>query len=302
MSYSHRYKTLFEVQILHEFFLNNGTEAFDEMNPAKQQERLRNYVYRNFLEVIPTAGTRKVLQNQRMLLRTSNDGFSVVVTTHFPEPDEFVPVIDIADDLELRFLVKVHDPQFENYTDLEIVKKEIFLFANAKPAGIGEMEYIPLKGTGSPLITNAFRMDEGDSADLLKNIPDPEAIGTFGLFVFRMKSDVEMEAGSETPYDITAPGGLVRETPRQFVIEFANRSTIWKYYYTNTPYYAETTGTHPLTRNGFINITVSNLDFKKSDPNAPDPDPANFQDYHYPGPDVRNLEKEDDQYYSAIFI
>ena len=301
MSYSLTYKTLFEIDVLHDCYLNSGTDAFGSMSQETQSTMLRNYAFQSFIEIVPTAATRAILEDQRMLFRSDSKSLKILVTT--TPADQFLPLIPINDNLELKFLVKIRDPFFENYTDLTFVKNELFVFSNVKPTGAPTgFPFIKLSTDPGP-VTNNFRMSTGISENLVKNIPVEERIGLFGLLLLRMHGQ------TGTDYDIpqisATPGvaARVRTTPLRFEIEFANRSTIWKYYFKNSQYYAETTTAKPLTKNGYLEITPAALVLKHTDPDVVvDPDDIDLESYYYPAPDVRRIEGTSGNFNSVIYI
>ncbi|WP_343605893.1 hypothetical protein [Fluviicola sp.] len=310
MSYSQIYRTLFELQVLHEYYLNSGPDPFRGMDPKQQKLMFKNYAYNGFLQVIPTAQTRKVMDNQKLLLRSNQRGLQVVAQV---EPTaagvDAKPFIPLADDLELHFLVKINDPAFEIYTDLTLVKNEIFYFANVPPPGMvppDEFPDLPVASEqeSSPeYISDAYRLDDVFSKNVLKgmNISREDQIGLLGVVVLRMHGKVLDE--EQIPHDITDADGKVPADPITFVMEFANRSTIWKYYFQNSDYYAETATPKPLTRNGYIVIDSPQLVLKNKDPDINEDDyQFNLDSYYYPAPDVQKAEIKAGQFYSVIYI
>lgn len=301
MSYSQTYRTLFELQVLHEYYLNNGPDLFRSMSPQQQQLMFKNYAFNGFLQVIPTAQTRKVMENQKLLLRAGNRGLEVIALVEETAPGiPAKPFIPLADDVELHFLVKINDPAFEIYTDLTLVKKELFFFSNIKPAGApSNFPDLPIASEQvitPEYISNAYRMDELVSANVVKTmqISREDQIGLLGVVVLRMHG---------TPHKITNDSGEVPVTPIAFVMEFANRSTIWKYYFQNSDYYAETTSPKPLTRNGYVVIDPPQLILRNKDPEILSENyEFDLAPYYFPAPDVRKAEIEAGIFYSVIYI
>jgi hypothetical protein len=301
MSYSQLYRTLADVQILHEYYLNSGPESFRGMEINQQRLMFKNYAFNGFLQVIPTVQTRHVLENQKLLLRTNPLGLQLLAQVEPAITNEPAkPFIPLANDLELHFLVKIGDPAFEIYTDLTLIKNEIFYFANIKPAGAPPnfpvLPVAPDQEADPEYISNAYRLDETISKNVLEKmqISPEDQFGLLGVLVLKMHG---------TPHQITDNNGDVPATPITFVMEFANRSTIWKYYFQNSDYYAETTSPKPLTRNGYIVIDQSQLTLRNKNPEIQSEDYVfDLNPYYYPAPDVRKAEIEAGIFYSVIYI
>lgn len=310
MSYSQIYRTLFELQVLHEYYLNSGPDPFRGMDSLQQKQMFKNYAYNGFLQILPTAQTRKMMDNHKLLLRSNQRGLQLVAQVQpTATGTNAKPFISLADDLELHFLVKINDPAFEIYTDLTLVKNELFYFANIPPPGMVSPDDFP----GLPIaseqesapeyISDAYRLNTTLTGDVLKamNISREDQIGLLGVVVFRMHGEV-LDPDKE-PHDITDADGKVPADPIAFVMEFANRSTIWKYYFQNSDYYAETATPKPLTRNGYITIDPPQLVLKNKDPEVnPDDYQFNLDSYYYPAPDVQKAEVKAGQFYSVIYI
>ena len=301
MSCSQLYRTLADVQVLHEYYLNNGPDPFRGMDANQQRLMFKNYAFNGFLQVIPTAQTRRIMQNRKLLLRTNPVGLQVLAQVEPAMPNEpATPFISLDNDLELNFLVKIGDPAFEIYTDLTLKKKEIFFFSNIKPAGsppdFPPLPVLPDQGDDPQYITNDFRLNEPSSTKILDimQVSQEDRIGLLGVLVLRMHG---------TPNQITDNDGKVPADPITFVMEFANRSTTWKYYFQNSDYYAETTNPKPLTKNGYIVIDPSQLTLRNKNPDIDAEDYLfDLNPYYYPAPEVRKTEIEAGNFYSVIYI
>lgn len=300
MSYSQQYRTLANVQVLHEYYLNSGSDSFRGMDANQQRLMFKNYAFNGFLQVIPTAQTRLIMENQKLLLRTNPAGLQVVAQVEPALSNEAAtPFISLDNDLELHFLVKIGDPAFEIYTDLTLIKKEIFYFSNIRPAGVPPefpvLPVLPQQEDDPEYISNAYRLGDTLSKSILDNmqVSQEERIGLLGVLVLRMHGE----------NSIIDNDGKVPADPITFVMEFANRSTIWKYYFQNSDYYAETTHPKPLTKNGYIVINPSQLTLRNKNP---DMDPGDYvfdlNPYYYPAPEVRKTEIKAGNFYSVIYI
>ncbi len=295
MSYSLTYRTLFELNVLHEYYLNSGPDPFRGMDPVQQQLMLKNYAFNGFLRVVPTAQTVKKLNNQKLLLRADHKGLQIVASIESTAPaNPAAPLISLDDNLELHFLVKIGDPSFEIYTDLTLVKNELFFFSNIQPPDTLNFPYLPTSADPE-FFTNGYRLDLPQSQELttLLGISREEQLGLLGVITLRMHGD---------EVNITDTNGKIPVDPVRFELEFANRSTIWKYYFQNADYYAETTSPKPLTRNGYIEIDPGQLTLHYTGPEPEPEEEFDLTPYYYPAPDVSKAEIEAGNFYSVIYI
>ncbi len=72
------YQRLFEVRLLHHYWLDEGATAFDSIaDQAKRDERLLTYDVRPLLAVRPTPSAEEALRALRCLFRPTALGFIV---------------------------------------------------------------------------------------------------------------------------------------------------------------------------------------------------------------------------------
>ena len=110
------YKLLFEVRLLHHYWLDEGSTVFDLMTDiAKKGARLRAYDRRPFLEVTPTGATAKGLQALNCVYKDTAQGFLVATAG-----TQVIP-----DDALFEFIVTVNHSDFFNYTALTLAPQKI---------------------------------------------------------------------------------------------------------------------------------------------------------------------------------
>ena len=129
MSYSITYGLLLEVTILHNYFLNNGEETFASMSNDDKEKMLQKFSTDVFTTITPTLETHTILQNYKMVFKESKTGFKIYIKVK--EADETDPFIKVPADLNLNFLITVHDYQFENYK--LIAEGKGFLLVSSSP-------------------------------------------------------------------------------------------------------------------------------------------------------------------------
>lgn len=111
-----RYPRLFEVQVLHHYWLDDGGTVFAAAADSRAgTKRLLGYDVRQLLTVTPTAATAALIAGLRGVFRTTGLGFFVAV----PEGTT-LPL-----DATLEFLVSASDPDYANYTALGLRPRPI---------------------------------------------------------------------------------------------------------------------------------------------------------------------------------
>jgi hypothetical protein len=117
------YKRLFEIRLLHHYWLDEGVTIFDLIGDQDKKDKLLlSYDRRTFLAVTPTATTAKVFNGLGCVHKNTALGCVVAV------PDTVV----ISVETEFIFMVTVSAPAVFNYTSLTL-----------QPRGIYEVYYQP---------------------------------------------------------------------------------------------------------------------------------------------------------------
>ena len=292
MATTKQYKTLFKLELLHHYFLNEGNRVYGNPAPPVWEQRLANnrrqYNLSDFFSITPTLKTQQVLKNQKATFRMQNDGIivgiQVVTLDPIPDPEPLrEPFIAVDDNFIMDFVIKVTDSYFENYTDTIWNKDKLVMISNQAPdpADTGDnhdwevpVEFSLLSDYESN-VPGTF-MD----VDLLQDIDKTELVGAFGLIRMHLRGD----SGEVNLVNTATPALLTPPDPMP-IIAFQNRETLWRYK-SNTdgsiiweP--SNTNDTRPLTKNGYINVP----------PDVTVPE-------RYPNPDARLIIKEGAHYYS----
>jgi hypothetical protein len=250
------------------------------MSLADKEKMLRKFDSSSFATIVPTVATKTRLKNYKMVFKPSKTGFRVYIKVK--EADETDPFISIPANLKLDFKISINDYQFENYSDLDFVSNQMFLFSNVKPLKEPiTFKYIP-KNNENILISNDFLVSEETTALFLSELHTQERQDVFGIISLTMKGDPN-------------PGNIVNNSGKilspHFKIHFDNRKTLWKYINRKTKSEIKTDTVKPLTYSGFVEIDPL-TDFTPKEP-------VNSQ---YPNPSVKSITKIDGDYYSEIFI
>ena len=110
------YQRLFEVRVLHHYFLDEGIQDFTALTVAEQQQRLMSgYDVRQFLSFEPTASTRRMLRGIHGVFRTTPLGFVIAVPAG----------AEVPGDARFEFISTVVGGDFMNYTALTLRRRKI---------------------------------------------------------------------------------------------------------------------------------------------------------------------------------
>lgn len=134
MSISITYGILFEVKIIHHYFLNRGEEVYDAMSDADKAKMMLKYDAREIFEIIPTEECSKILNAYNCIFKATSAGILVGLRaeSNGMEPPKFKPFKPMDDDVMFTFLIKLRDFDFMNYTALPFTGNngQVFTFQN----------------------------------------------------------------------------------------------------------------------------------------------------------------------------
>lgn len=232
------YETLFQVQILHRYFLNVGTTPFDLVAPPMAAQLAlaaarRAYDVDQFWRIVPDAETSTALRNARLVFRLLPDGFRVGI----PTGSAHHPMVPLPDALTLTFLVYLNDPYFTLYTDID----RAVLGALARPApAVPQGQVFRWTNTGDSPALNANETIQ--AADLR---PRPATDGSAGppLGIIEIR-----HRPARGPSLLDATGRVLGTV---FGAVLRNRTTHWEYEGTDV-------GLFPLVRAGRVAASGGN--------------------------------------------
>jgi hypothetical protein len=128
------FKNLLEIKLLHHYFLDKGIVRYDTMSPEEKDKLEEKYDIRNILDITPTGDSMNLLSAHRCVYKSTPMGILVGIKA---EPDDllpgiFNPFISMEDDLSLRFILRLKDAGFANYTALPLKGNSgsMFIFKN----------------------------------------------------------------------------------------------------------------------------------------------------------------------------
>lgn len=268
MAFNTTYKPLFEIELLHDYFLNDGTVAFSTLSDTDKKKRLKLLDISAFIEVIPSQDTTDKMAGHKIVFKTHKTGLSAYCKLKASAQNtSFIP---LPSDVALTFIMKVTDSFFENYTQLTTGGPNIFYFGNTKPTTEGGgFQYIA-KSSDSTQVTDAYQLSAAGTTALLETLKGSNKIGVFGIIQLTMTGDT----GDLSI--LTTQGDLKSQLPT-FKIHFKNRETFWRYKRASDDSEIFTTATpNPLTKYGFVEVLHAGDTFPNPSANHLIPDNNNF--------------------------
>jgi hypothetical protein len=284
------YKDLFKITILHGYFLNSGNVAYDNLDTATKKKLANNYTFDQFITIIPTIETAALLKNNKLIVQSKGDTMKVGVRVNSDDPK--VTFTGISLDLTLNFIIRIKDFLFENYTDIELSKDQLFYFSNIMPP-LPNPNFKNIALLNDNVIIDAnYKVTPQNTKALLETLDESEKREVFGILSIKMSS-------TNADLNILNLDKTIKASTPHFKIHFNNRKTIWKYIQTNTSFNVATLNTKPLVKNGFIEILQTDLDLTGFS-NEKKAIAAKLQ---YPNPSAKSIKKtESNIKYSEIFI
>lgn len=268
MAFNTTYKQLFEIELLHDYFLNDGVVAFSTLSDADKKKRLKLIDISEFINVVPSQDTIDKMAGHKMVFKKHKSGLSAYCKLE--DPAQNTPFIPLPSDLELTFIMKIADPFFENYTQLTTGSPNIFFFGNTKPSTEdASFEYI-VKSNDNTQVTDAYQLSAVGTTAQLEKLKGSNKIGVFGVIKLTMTGDT-------SDLSILTTLGDLRSQMPTFKIHFKNRETFWRYKRVSDDSEIFTTATaNPLTKYGFIEVTHAGDKFPNPSANHLIPDNNNF--------------------------
>lgn len=216
MSSTIKYLPIFNLNILHNYFLdtvdteNSNIIVFDD---TQKPEVLSTYNVSDFLRVVPSKNTQRVLKNHRVVFKTATNGATCFISVD--QDDK--PIID-ATDVTIDLLIYSRDPSFEKYTDLDATKKGIYFFTNDSAEADNEIDALASTSRDLELykvLANSEDEEESDKYEaLLSALTGAEQRSLLGIVSIQLT-------------DLLV-GGAVGD-PTEFKIALKNRKTVWEY-------------------------------------------------------------------------
>jgi len=289
MSFLVKYKPLFQVDILHNFFLNKGLEEFDSMSANDKVRQMDRYEVTRFLKVIPTFETAQIIHGHNLVLKMQKQGF----TLWSKVSENNVPFIAFSDELQFTFCLQITDSAFLNYSRLNLNKTDqLYYFSNKRlSTESGNFPLINKSDAGNLTEDNFILSEEGQKAEL-KSLSVSEKQNLFALVRIFVK-------GEKGAFNLTNAQGKIKKPNKEFKVLFDNRKTTWRYIFENNQTVTAqddlekengdasqlvSKTEQPLTNNGFVSLELGGVEL--------------------PNPDARMIKANtaNTKYYSEIYM
>ena len=143
MGFTLSYKTLFEVRLLHHFFLDRASELFDNMDLSGKTRSLKGYDVREFISIEPTAACARVLSKYHFIYKNTPLGL-IIGTRANLNAGKYFPALELDDTLQFTFKVSFSDIFFSNYTAVPLLqtKDAVYFFQNFTTASPKKFPYL----------------------------------------------------------------------------------------------------------------------------------------------------------------
>jgi len=139
-----RFRTLFQVEIAHDYFLGRDAVVFEALTAPEQAALAELWARDPVLEIIPDAPTRAALRGLKMIFRAEAGGFFVAVQVD-PDAPDLRPQVPPAADLALRFWLRPTDARFANYTELGPPATGFYRFGNDSQNSVAGTPFLSLR-------------------------------------------------------------------------------------------------------------------------------------------------------------
>ena len=124
-----RYRTLFQVDVAHDYFLNRGNVVFEAQASAEQASLTELWSVSSVFEIVPDESTLATLRGHKIIFRTTAAGFFAAVQLDSSAID-LRPLVSPGANFKLTFSMRLTDRRFANYTELGPTVTSFYRFGN----------------------------------------------------------------------------------------------------------------------------------------------------------------------------
>lgn len=225
MAVTIKYKSIFELDILHHYFLSGGTSnlEFSAMSDSQKAAQLKKYQLSDFLELRPDSRTKNLMRGLKQIFVPTNKG--AIVTNSVDENDE--PSIEIEEGTTWTFALILKDKDFGNYTALRT--KPSFDASNPSRNNVRRLLYFSNTSAGLSSPSLCQEMEVFDQAERLNYQMNDLVTRNSNMFEATQNSP----AGSSP----SNPNADWQQIEREFYATHADeirwRSNVFNYQYLN---------------------------------------------------------------------
>ena len=287
MSFSIQYKPLFSVDVLHAFFLNKGKDEYIEMNADDQKQQIQKFKTTDFISIFPDSETLQMIGGYSLVFKPKSTGLGVWTKMDEHTPD--LPFIVPSDELSFTFLIRLKDPLFFNYSDIDLdLAEKIFYFSNRRLEGeLNTFPLINLQGDNT-FVNSDFVLSEQGAIDELEKLTEAEKKQLFGIIRIFI-------TGENNSLNVLDAMHKVLEPEKSFEIFINNRKTIWRYIFNADQTVNKnkddvqpengdskiliTKEEKPLTKTGFVTVKLDKNELPNPEINLIKPDATTHKNY-----------------------
>lgn len=267
MTFSVVYKKLFKIELLHNYFLNQGTKKFVEMSDSEKSKQLADYNINNIMSVFPSQETAGLLKGHNLLYKITNNGFYILSKAN--SDDNRKPMTGLDGDLYLTFLMKIKEPLFYNYTELKLDKAGILIYISNRKPDTDTDSFPKLRNSNEVLNINESLNPSDRGIDKIREeMRNEDLSNLFGIIRIFIKGDTGTQ-------NILDSQGSFTDTVPVFRLLFKNRSTTWRYIFSKEQQVSNvdnvkiedsdskklvTKNSYPLTSKGFISLKLNGME------------------------------------------
>ena len=124
-----RYRTLFQVDVAHDYFLNRGNVVFEAQASSEQASLTELWSVSSVFDILPDESTLATLRGHKMIFRTTAAGFFAAVQLDSSAAD-LRPLVSPGAHFKLTFTMRLTDRRFANYTELGPTVSSFYRFGN----------------------------------------------------------------------------------------------------------------------------------------------------------------------------
>ncbi len=265
MSFINTYRPLFHIELLHHYFLDEGTLDFDKA-PLSKEVQLETYDFKEFISIIPSSETLARTIGQKIVLKHTNSGLTAFIKAEQTAPNSttFKPYHELSLTADFTFLLHITDPLFGNYSLVPSVPERPFYFSNIKPGTEGNsFTYIDTQTSTTPV--SNFSITQNTYTAVATTLSETEKRGLFGIVHLGMRA-----VPPATTRNILNANGTLPVAVPSFKIQFLNRSTIWNYRDAGNSnlLHSSDPDTYPLVKNGIVEYTFDGKKRPAANPNS----------------------------------
>lgn len=132
MAFTITYRTLFELNCWHHYYLDDETGNFLGLPLEKRMKILDTYRVSDFVHMYPTSDTIPILKGHQIIFKNTPKG--MVLATKTDPADVNKMINPLLPETILRFILTTNDHSFFNYTNIRHTNRSLFYFSNNQPS------------------------------------------------------------------------------------------------------------------------------------------------------------------------